>query len=38
MTAGPAVRHILESYYGIKQSPEDPHPTYTKSIPDAPAQ
>jgi penicillin-binding protein 2 len=38
MTAGPAVRHIIEAYYGIKQSPEDPHPTYTKPIPDAPAQ
>ena len=27
MTAGPAVRHILEAYYGVEQSPEDPHPT-----------
>jgi len=29
MTAGPAVRHILEAYYGVEQSPEDPHPTNT---------
>ena len=29
MTAGPAVRHILEAYYGVEQSPEDPHPTDT---------
>ena len=27
MTAGPAVRHILEAYYGVEQSPKDPHPT-----------
>ena len=27
MTAGPAVRHVLEAYYGVEQSPEDPHPT-----------
>jgi penicillin-binding protein 2 len=33
MTAGPAVRHILEAYYGVEQSPEDPHPTYTEPIP-----
>ncbi|MFL6031155.1 MAG: penicillin-binding protein 2 [Rubrobacteraceae bacterium] len=32
MTAGPAVRHILEASYGVKQSPEDPHPTYTKPL------
>jgi penicillin-binding protein 2 len=38
MTAGPAVRHILEAFYGVKQSPEDPHPTYTKPISDTPAQ
>ena len=38
MTAGPAVRHILEAYYGIEQSPEDPHPTDTEPIPDSPAQ
>jgi penicillin-binding protein 2 len=37
MTAGPAVRHILEAYYGVEQSPEDPHPTYTEPISDAPA-
>lgn len=29
MTAGPAVRHILEAYYGVEQSPKDPHPTDT---------
>ena len=29
MTAGPAVRHILEAYYGVKQSPKDPHRTDT---------
>ncbi len=27
MTAGPAVRHILEAYYGVEQSKKDPHPT-----------
>ena len=32
MTAGPAVRHILEAYYGVEQSPEDPHPTDTQPI------
>jgi len=32
MTAGPAVRHILEAYYGVEQSPEDPHPTGTPPI------
>jgi penicillin-binding protein 2 len=32
MTAGPAVRHILEAAYGIEQAPEDPHPTYTKPL------
>jgi penicillin-binding protein 2 len=37
MTAGPAVRHILEAFYGVKQSPEDPHPTSTKPISDPPA-
>ncbi len=37
MTAGPAVRHILEAFYGVKQSPEDPHPTYTEPIPESPA-
>ena len=29
MTAGPAVRHILEAYYGVEQSPKDPHATDT---------
>ena len=29
MTAGPAVRHILEAYYGVEQSRKDPHPTVT---------
>ncbi|CAN5754790.1 hypothetical protein BH24ACT18_BH24ACT18_03970 [soil metagenome] len=32
MTAGPAVRHILEAYYGVEQSPEDPQPTGTPPI------
>ncbi|MGH3147322.1 MAG: penicillin-binding protein 2 [Rubrobacter sp.] len=34
MTSGPAVRHILEAYYGVEQSKEDPHPTDTKLIGD----
>ena len=38
MTAGPAVRHILEAFYGVEQSPEDPHPTNTEPIVDSPAQ
>ena len=46
MTAGPAVRHILEAYYGVEQSKKDPHPTGTlpigvkpeKSNPEKPAQ
>jgi penicillin-binding protein 2 len=38
MTAGPAVRHILEAFYGVKQSPKDPHPTSTKPISNPPAQ
>ncbi len=32
MTAGPAVRHVLEAYYGVEQSSEDPHPTNTPPI------
>jgi penicillin-binding protein 2 len=32
MTAGPAVRHILEAYYGVEQSPKDPHPTGTPPL------
>jgi penicillin-binding protein 2 len=32
MTAGPAVRHILEAYYGVEQSEMDPHPTGTQPI------
>jgi cell division protein FtsI/penicillin-binding protein 2 len=32
MTAGPAVRHILEAAYGVEQAPEDPHPTYTEPL------
>ncbi len=32
MTAGPAVRHILEAYYGVEQSPQDPHPTGTAPL------
>src|SRR5215217_2737077 len=35
MTAGPAVRHILEAYYGVEQSPKDPYATDTH--PGAPA-
>ncbi len=38
MTAGPAVRHILEAYYGVEQSPEDPHPTGTQPIGEATGQ
>jgi hypothetical protein len=37
MTAGPAVRHILEAFYGVEQSSKDPHPTYTEPISDTPA-
>ncbi len=32
MTAGPAVRHILEAAYGVKQSSEDPHRTLTEPL------
>jgi penicillin-binding protein 2 len=32
MTAGPAVRHILEAYYAVEQSPKDPHPTDTAPL------
>lgn len=32
VTAGPAVRHILEAYYGVEQSPKDPHPTGARPI------
>jgi penicillin-binding protein 2 len=32
MTAGPAVRHILEAYYGVVQSKKDPYPTGTLPI------
>ena len=31
MTAGPVVRHILEAYYGVEQSPKDPHATESES-------
>jgi hypothetical protein len=34
MTAGPAVRHILEAFYGVEQSPKDPHPTGTPPLAD----
>ena len=27
MTTAPAVRHVLESYYGVGRSPKDPYPT-----------
>ena len=36
MTAGPAVRHILEAYYGVEQSKRDPHPTGTRPIGETP--
>jgi penicillin-binding protein 2 len=36
MTAGPAVRHILEAYYGVEQSKKDPHPTGTQPIGETP--
>ena len=32
MTTDPAVRHILEAYYGVEQSEQDPHPTGTRPI------
>jgi penicillin-binding protein 2 len=32
MTAGPAVRHVLEAYYGVEQSPKDPHPTVAQPV------
>jgi penicillin-binding protein 2 len=32
MSAAPAVRHILESYYGVEQSKEDPNPTDAQPI------
>jgi hypothetical protein len=38
MTAGPAVRHILEAFYGVEQSPEDPYRTFTEPITDSPGQ
>jgi penicillin-binding protein 2 len=38
MTAGPAVRHIMEAFYGVEQSPKDPHPTDTKPISNTPTQ
>jgi hypothetical protein len=36
MTAGPAVRHILEAYYGVEQSKKDPYPTGTQPIGETP--
>jgi penicillin-binding protein 2 len=32
MSAAPAVRHILESYYGVEQSEKDPNPTDAQPI------
>jgi penicillin-binding protein 2 len=32
MTAGPTVRHVLEAYYGVEQSPKDAYPTDAKPI------
>src|SRR5215210_1999861 len=37
MSAAPAVRHILESYYGVEQSKKDPHPTDAQPIGAKPA-
>ena len=34
MTAGPVVRHVLEAYYGVEQSPQDPQPTGTAPLDD----
>jgi hypothetical protein len=37
MSAAPAVRHILESYYGVEQSHKDPNPTDAKPLGEGPA-
>jgi penicillin-binding protein 2 len=37
VTAAPAVRHILESYYGVEQSKKDPNPTDAQPIGGKPA-
>jgi penicillin-binding protein 2 len=37
MSAAPAVRHILESYYGVEQSKNDPNPTDAQPITEKPA-
>ena len=36
MSAAPAVRHILESYYGVAQSKKDPFPTDAQPIGEKP--
>jgi penicillin-binding protein 2 len=36
MSAAPAVRHILESYYGVEQSKKDPNPTDAQPITEKP--
>ena len=36
MTAGPAVRHILEAYYGVEQSKNDPYSTVPQPVGEAP--
>ena len=38
MSAAPAVRHILESYYGVEQSKKDPNPTDAQPIGEKPAE
>ncbi len=37
MSSAPAVRHILESYYGVEQSKKDPNPTDAQPIGEKPA-
>jgi penicillin-binding protein 2 len=37
VTSAPAVRHILESYYGVEQSKKDPNPTDAQPIGEKPA-
>ncbi|HVD43842.1 MAG TPA: hypothetical protein VNB92_00675, partial [Rubrobacter sp.] len=37
MSAAPAVRHVLESYYGVEQSSKDPNPTDAQPIGERPA-
>ncbi|MDP8952417.1 MAG: hypothetical protein M3N18_09295, partial [Actinomycetota bacterium] len=37
-TSAPVVRHILEEYNGVEQSPEDPHRTTDGPVPEQPAE